>query len=913
LGETLLKLSPHRDLQVYFERPSAIAAIFEANASGFKVSGTWRQQFDWAVIEWNQHNTFEHPLFRTLPDGDLSGLTLTYDETRENCIALDSDLYPTVDWPYLRVWTRTDGVDGLFRVRLKDYAVPIEGDYLAASAVFTLTGIPDAGDYAGLSLLDEHYTYEAVGGDTAQSVASAIAGIVNQFSSYAEAAVAGATITVWYSGLGQTLADSTVGANGNRVGIYGFLKGTGSLAWDHLYQVFSGGTSPSKWRFTLPLGGLVAEDGLAVPATSIRKLRWTYAAELQTGPYGRSEFLVGVSNWSVSGSGRAYQIAGRGAQRMEDERPEVVYGGEWTRAGGNFSGGTIRYTTAPGSAASLAYEVPHAHYLAIGTRMSFNATLAEILVDGSVVKTENLLAAGEDQLVRLCCGPFTAGEHTVELRHAGTSGGYLYFDFFETYTPAAVTPDCPEDTKITLATDWDTDHSIAVPAERTAWMIRSLGFRGRVNHYVGALWFYEMYRKGHQYASATIDFTGTAVFSAAVTMRIGRDGYPAESDAVITHLVRIGDTLGSLAEAFALELNRGYTAIRAEAFGNTIQIFAREMGAGGNSIRVSASSSNASLTMTASGDHLGGGVDGKWCTDLDALPRINRACRDWSRAFYADLAANGMDSCAAFSTELQHGDRDLSTGIAQRYPNGDPVLLNTPALQTNFSPASYAYWKDVYAGMAQLMQEGSLLPYLQFGEVQWWYFPQAGSGMTFYDDYAKQTFLAEHGRPMAVIASHWEDPSPYLEELAFLSALIGTFTTDVMAYVRASQPTARFEVLYPTDVNDTPLNALVNYPGTAWTESTLDCLKTESFTYTFARDLDKSRTTITHGALRGFSRGKRSFLVGIGDSTSPWRKEVEMAKAENLESIVLFALDQFCLIGYEVPIRLGHSRSLLAA
>ena len=103
MPETLEKLRPDRDLQVYFERPSAIAAMSGATPAGFTASGTWRQQFDWCVIEWNRDNVFEHPRFRNLPDGDLSGLTLTYEETRDNCIPLDSDLYPTVEWPYLRV------------------------------------------------------------------------------------------------------------------------------------------------------------------------------------------------------------------------------------------------------------------------------------------------------------------------------------------------------------------------------------------------------------------------------------------------------------------------------------------------------------------------------------------------------------------------------------------------------------------------------------------------------------------------------------------------------------------------------------------------------------------------------------------------------------------------------------------
>ena len=83
MAEQIQKLSPHRDLQCFFFQPSAVAALSGASATGFTVSGTWRQQFDWAVIEWNRDNVYEHPLFRNLPDGDLSGLTLIYDETRE--------------------------------------------------------------------------------------------------------------------------------------------------------------------------------------------------------------------------------------------------------------------------------------------------------------------------------------------------------------------------------------------------------------------------------------------------------------------------------------------------------------------------------------------------------------------------------------------------------------------------------------------------------------------------------------------------------------------------------------------------------------------------------------------------------------------------------------------------------------
>src|SRR5579872_5293648 len=140
MGETITKLQPDRDLQCYFYKPSAIAAMSHATPNGFTVSGSWRQQFDWAVIEWNRDNVFEHPMFRNLPDGDLSGLTLTYEETRTNCIPIDSNLFPTVDWPSLRIWADDGTGEKIYLVPLKDHAVPIDGAYTPATAEIELQG-----------------------------------------------------------------------------------------------------------------------------------------------------------------------------------------------------------------------------------------------------------------------------------------------------------------------------------------------------------------------------------------------------------------------------------------------------------------------------------------------------------------------------------------------------------------------------------------------------------------------------------------------------------------------------------------------------------------------------------------------------------------------------------------------------
>jgi hypothetical protein len=90
---------------------------------------------------------------------------------------------------------------------------------------------------------------------------------------------------------------------------------------------------------------------------------------------------------------------------------------------------------------------------------------------------------------------------------------------------------------------------------------------------------------------------------------------------------------------------------------------------------------------------------------------------------------------------------------------------------------------------------------------------------------------------------------------------------------------------------------------------TLVCLKTENFTYTGNRDLDKALESIEVPAQYGFPASQRSHLIGIGEPTAPWRREWDLALSEGVESVVLFALDQFCLIGYP-PVDRATRRAL---
>ena len=212
-----------------------------------------------------------------------------------------------------------------------------------------------------------------------------------------------------------------------------------SEQWDAPWRLLSGGTSPSQWQITLPFASLADPVLGIIPANAVRKLRWTYSADLQAGAFSRSEFQVVVSNWTVTGSGRAYSIAGPGSRRIEDNSTQVQYTGTWASASGNFSGGTIQSTSTNQSSLTCSYTSAQQHSLYLGTRLVDGGTLISISVDGQTPVTVNLNVPGEDVLIRTPLGQLAAGSHTITATHVGTNGTYFYFDFLEIAIPASGT------------------------------------------------------------------------------------------------------------------------------------------------------------------------------------------------------------------------------------------------------------------------------------------------------------------------------------------------------------------------------------------------------------------------------------------------------------------------------------------
>jgi hypothetical protein len=672
VSENIDKLRPDRDLQCYFFRPSAIAAFSNSSATGFTLPGTWRQQFDWAVVEWNQHNVFEHPLLRNLPDGDLSGLMLSYREQRTNCILMDSSLFPTVDWPYLRIWADdAGGQEQLYRVRLSDNATATQGSFVSAQATFSLQGVLTAGDVVELAWLDEHYFHTILGADTITSVLQTLSDNINALSSTVSSQYSGGAGTI-------TLTNLKLGVEGNNLGVIANVSGAQSESWSPANQTMNGGASPTEWQVDLDFANLQDLGGSPIPTQSVRKMRWTYAAAVQQGEYSRTEFEALVSSWTLTGTNRTYQVAAPRSRRFEDNGA-ALYSGTWTQSQGNFSGGAIQKTNQIGANVTVGYSSPISHRLYLGARYTFEAGTISVVIDSDPPQVFDLFVPAEDFLARIDLGLRTPGPHTVVATltgaNAASADNSFCFDYVEEAVETTVVDAQPVRASETLATDWDTDHSLAISPERVAWNLEMLGFKGLANHYTGAILFYELANNGNAYSQGTITFQGTPVFSQNVQVVI--DG------SVFNRLTLSTNANESITKAFEFLINDGSTGVRASASGNVLTIFARILGTAGDGLTLSATPISGSFQAIASGSSLSGGVDGQWITDVSALPRLNRAARDWHRAYFLALKTRGIDAVAAFSMELSHADdrwlRGLHNGTltARRYSSPHPPYRPT--------------------------------------------------------------------------------------------------------------------------------------------------------------------------------------------------------------------------------------------
>jgi hypothetical protein len=325
-----------------------ISRNHSASESGFKVSGVFRDAADFAVLVlWDRDDFFGHPRFSYLPDGDFSGITLTFDLAYQNLQPIDSPKFATIDWPYLNC-LKTDG--SLVQLRLFDRATQVGGTYTAASGTFTLV---DNGlqPYDRVTLWYQNLAFDYIVPDPATGVtaASIVANIRDQINNTNWVAL-GVLIPLSATSSGNqlTIAAQRAGYDGNMIRLYELHKNSNLYFTPSVMQL-AGGSSDATWRITINF----STEG----RTDLQKIWLTFAPRLaDSAAYQDQEWEATLTNWSVSDpqGKRPLKVAGPLSVRIEENDAWVRYSGFWEWAPAQFwSQGRARRAAQAGATATV--------------------------------------------------------------------------------------------------------------------------------------------------------------------------------------------------------------------------------------------------------------------------------------------------------------------------------------------------------------------------------------------------------------------------------------------------------------------------------------------------------------------------------------------------------------------------------
>lgn len=913
------KLQPYRTMQLQgFDDYSSTALFHHASENGWTISGEWGSQLtSFTVLQlWDAQNQFEHPASRYLPDFAFDGVVLSWQETRTNCLPLDSTLYPAVTWPYLSVLT----IDNTLQlVPLINYASPIDS-YISASATFTLEGAPTVGNYIEVAWLSYHYYYVIAPGDTLVSAINNLGAAINADTTTngVTASVIGTSLIITV-GIGAAGA-AWIGSNGNRLGIYATISTGASVDWVIPTVQCSGGVSPIVWQITLPFSSLVDINSISVP-TTIQKLWLTYVPDWQIGEFIRGEFSIIATNWSVTDPNNrcSLKVAGEGSVRIEENDVWVGKNGYWENPAITSpiinpfwsKGFALRSAYSGSQPRSLTIETHcgNTHNIYVGTYFDNNCGQIQAVLDGGSTVTIDCYGAGILGRVLLFSN-VSPGQHSVVIRILATknpasSGWYFYFDFLD----LAVLSDVPINSPITslaVACDLDTDNTYKLSPGRLLWSIQNSGMVGEIDLYLGVFWWPSRIGSDYQYAEGTVAFSGTPTFGKTTVLTL------AGTD-VITHLNLITDSATSIATALALLVNSSTNSFRASATGTTLTLIATTPGSAGNSLAFTINTNDILFTTTVSGGTLSGGVEGNYGPDPAASPVINRATRDWLTDWFGLLKTANISCVCAVSQELVNPPASwmqrFYDGTSATTATGFGILSST---QCNFSSTVKTYIASVYGWLGIAMVGAGLIPKLQLGEIGWWF--NAGgapASMAYYDTDTTSAANISLGRSLHIFLTPNDNPFIPLygfTDANFLRGYLESYVTDLQVLIKSICTSVVFELLWPLDVNDPnlkQLNYYINLPlswqsqgGAGFTTFII-----EGYQYAGVnQNLDEAKICMSYPfKVLGWNRESCRYLMGWYTAAWPWVLEYFASLTNQIPLLKLWAWDHYCLFGWQLP------------
>jgi hypothetical protein len=163
MSETISKLQPNRTMSLRgFDSLGASAALHSATATGFQISGIFRDPADFAVLLlWDADNFYEHPHLKYLPDFNFTGAVLTFDAAYTPGLQpLDSPKFNWIDWATLDC-IRPDG--STTQIRLWDHAALNSTAFPAATGAFHLvTGPTGIQAFDRVTLFFQNLSYDFI-------------------------------------------------------------------------------------------------------------------------------------------------------------------------------------------------------------------------------------------------------------------------------------------------------------------------------------------------------------------------------------------------------------------------------------------------------------------------------------------------------------------------------------------------------------------------------------------------------------------------------------------------------------------------------------------------------------------------------------------------------------------------------
>lgn len=686
------------------------------------------------------------------------------------------------------------------------------------------------------------------------------------------------------------------GVDGNSVTLYSVSKNANleARASGSTVLRLSGGKSEATWRISL--------DFTSLALTSIRNMVLTFAPPIVAGgPLEAVEWQAQFTNWTVTGPDEAkwLKVAGPGSVRVEETDSWCSYQGDWQIKEGFFSHGFAKCSAQAGDKVTVRYSCASKHDLYIGTSLWGAYGSAMVSLDGDAEQALQcfLDVSAPVNARRKVRSNVPAGEHVVVIRLNAAKP--FYFDFLEAAVPGDVPEPLPAVPWMSPALDYSTDHTFKLPPERVLWNFDQLGFAAPVNEYIGVFWWNQRREVGGAKPKVTVTFGGTYAVDDVIWMKIG--------GVEVNRRVYPGDTNEILAAHFAYTINASFVGVYATAAGNVLTITARS--AKGNYAFTFENSSNVSATGA-----LSGGTIGKWEVDPSQSTVLNHGARKWHQAMFAACQSRSREITVACSMELVYPPADF----AARFPAGEFVetdvgFASLHSTHCAFNASMLAFQKRFMKEVADLQKAAGLAPSLQMGEFVWWFFAKAGGGMGYYDADTTAAAQTQLGRPLHIFQAPTDDPGVNGgADATFLRNRLRDHAAAIIAHVRETHSDARFEILYPYDVNypvpvgihnlGGALNNFVNFPAEWSTKASsgFDRMKMEGLNFgAWTRNLDLCQATMEFPLLQGWPENSVRYLVPVFRAGSPWQREYLMARGLEIPVVNFWAFDHFCIFGLD--------------